>query len=68
MQSDNEIWPVYAILQNNFFYQKIPQKMWPGNWFQAFFSFQKILCIKDSVKISKLIWRNFDRFAITYLI
>ena len=31
MQSGNEIWPVYAILQNNFFYQKIIQKMWPGN-------------------------------------
>ena len=31
MQSGNEIWPVYEILQNNFFYQKILQKMWPGN-------------------------------------
>ena len=31
MQSGNEIWPVYTVLQNDFFYQKIPQKMWPGN-------------------------------------
>ena len=31
MQSGNEIWPVYAVLQNNFFYQKALQKMWPGN-------------------------------------
>ena len=31
MQSDYEIWPVYAVLQNNFFYQKIPRKIWPGN-------------------------------------
>ena len=31
MQSGNQIWPVYAILQNIFFYQKILQKMWPGN-------------------------------------
>ena len=31
MQSGNEIWPVYAILQNNFFYPKILQKMLPGN-------------------------------------
>ena len=32
------------------------------------FSFSRILCEKDSVKVSKLIWANFDRFAITYLI
>ena len=30
MQSDNEIWSVYAILQNSFSYQKILRKMWPG--------------------------------------
>ena len=29
MQSSNEIWSVYALLQNNFFYQKILRKMWP---------------------------------------
>ena len=34
----------------------------------AFFNFQKTLCKKDSVKVSMLIWTNFDRFAITYLI
>ena len=31
MQSGNKIWPVYAILENDFFCQKILQKMWPGN-------------------------------------
>ena len=31
MQSGNEVWPVYAIVQSNFFYQKIIWKMWPGN-------------------------------------
>ena len=31
MQSGNEISPVYAILQDNFFYQKIIRKIWPGN-------------------------------------
>ena len=55
MQSGNEIWPVYAILLNDFFYQKI--MAWPGT------SSSK----KDSVKVSMLIWTNFDRFAITYL-
>ena len=31
MQSRSEIWSVYATLQNNFFYEKILSKMWPGN-------------------------------------
>ena len=34
----------------------------------AFFNFQKTLCKKDSVKVSMVIWTNFDRFDITYLI
>ena len=70
MQPGNETWPVYAILQKVLiinFYQKILQKMWPGNYFQALFNFQRILCKKDSVKVSMLIWTNFYRFAITYL-
>ena len=46
------------------FCEKILPKMWPGNYFQAFSNLQKILCKKDSVKVSKLIWTNFDRFAI----
>ena len=33
MQPGNEIWAVYAILQNNFFYLKILQKIWPGGPF-----------------------------------
>ena len=39
MQSGNEIWQVYAILQNNFFYQKILEKMWTGN--KSFLIFKK---------------------------
>ena len=68
MQSGNEIWSIYAILQNNLFYVKILQNMWPGNKFQALFNFQRILCEEDSVEVSMLIWTNFDRFAITNLI
>ena len=34
---------------------------------RSFFNFQRILCKKDSVEVSMLIWTNFDRFAITYL-
>ena len=35
---------------------------------KVLFNFQRILCEKDSVKVSMLIWTNFDRSAITYLI
>ena len=42
MQSVNEIWPVYVISQNKKFYQKIPQKLRPENYFQALLSLQKI--------------------------
>ena len=32
MQSGKEIWPVYAILQNDFFfYEKILRKLWSEN-------------------------------------
>ena len=58
----------FVILQNNFFYQKNEQKMWPGNKFQVLFNFQRILCKKDSVEVSMLIWTNSDSFAMTYLI
>ena len=43
-------------------------KKWPGNLFQTLFNFQKILIRKDSMEVCKLIWTNFDSFAITYLI
>ena len=68
MQSDNRIWPVYAILQNDFFIKNFYEKYGLETSFQGFFNFQKILCKKDSVSVSKLIWTNFDRFAITYVI
>ena len=42
--------------------------MWPGNKLQALFNFVRILCKKDSVELIMLIWTNFDRFAITYVI
>ena len=31
MQSVNEIWPVYVILQKKEFHQKNLQKLWPEN-------------------------------------
>ena len=42
--------------------------MRPGNYFQALFDFERILCKKDSEKVSMMIWTNFDSFAIIYLI
>ena len=66
-QSGNEIWPVYVILQNENFYQKSLLKMCLANYFQALFNFQRILCKKDPVEVSMLIWTKFDGFAITYL-
>ena len=41
--------------------------MGPGNKFQTFFNFQRILCKKESEEVSVLILTNFDSFAITYL-
>ena len=38
----------YLILQKKNIYQKVLRKMRPGNWFQAFFYFQKILCKNES--------------------
>ena len=31
MQSVDELWPVYVILQKNKFHQKNLQKLWPEN-------------------------------------
>ena len=42
--------------------------MWPRNWFQALFNFQRILCKKESKEVCILIWTDFDSFAITYII
>ena len=41
--------------------------MWPGHQLQALFNFQRILCKKESEEACKLIWTNFDSFAVTYL-
>ena len=41
--------------------------MWPGNYLQVLFSFQRILCKKESEEVRMLILTNFDSFAITYL-
>ena len=41
--------------------------MWPGDWFQALFNSQRILCKKESKEVSMLIWANFNSFAIAYL-
>ena len=39
--------------------------MWPGNWFQALFNFQRSLCKKESEEICMLMWTNFGSFAVT---
>ena len=41
--------------------------MWPGNYFQALFNFQGILCKKESEEVSVLIWTDFESFANAYL-
>ena len=56
-----EIWPIYVMLQNKFFYLKSLRRNYESK------RIQRILCRKDSVEVSMLIWTNFDRFAITYL-
>ena len=40
--------------------------MWPGDKFQAFFNFPRILCKKDSKEVSMLIWTDLESFATTY--
>ena len=67
MQSGNEICPVYVILQNNFFIKKFFKKCGLETSPRPFLIFKKS-CEKDSVKVSMLIWSNFDKFAITCLI
>ena len=42
--------------------------MSPGNYFQALFNFQRILCNKDPEELSLVIWTNYNSFAVTYLI
>ena len=42
--------------------------MWVGNYFQAPFNFQRILCKKEFEEVNMVIWTNFDSFTITYLI
>ena len=46
MQSGNEIWPVYTILQNNFFYQEFYEKCGLETSSRPLFNFQRILCKK----------------------
>ena len=42
MQSVNEIWPVYVILQKKNFHRKFLQKLWPENLFQSLLCLQRI--------------------------
>ena len=67
-QSGNEIWPVYAILQNKNFYQKNLGQIQPRNQFQTLFNFQRILDKGKSEEVCLLIWTNFDSLAAAYLI
>ena len=51
MQSGNEIWPVYAILQNNFFINKFYKKrdLETSSW--------PFLIFKES-SLKKILWRS----------
>ena len=44
--------------------KNVAWKLVPG----PFLIFERILCKKDTVEVSIMIWTNFDNFAITYLI
>ena len=79
MSSNAQAWNTKYILVNNLgskrslvmkFGQFLQYYKINGAWklVQVLSNFQRILCKKDSVEVSMLIWTNFDRFAITYLI
>ena len=51
-----------------FFIEKLYENCGLETSSRPFLIFKGFLCKKDSVEVSMLIWTNFDRFAITYLI
>ena len=51
MQSDNEIWPVYAVLRNNFLLKKFYEKCGLETSSRSFLIFKE-----SSVK--KILWRS----------
>ena len=51
MQSGNEIWPVYAILQNNFFIKKLYEKYGQET------SSRPFLIFKES-SVKKILWMS----------
>ena len=51
MHSGNEIWPVYAVLQNNFFYQKILEKCGLETSYRPFL-------ISKEFSVKKILWRS----------
>ena len=67
-QSDNEIWPVYAILENKFFFVKLYEKYGLKTSSRPFMVFKESSAKKDSVEVTMLFWTNFDSFAVSYLI
>ena len=60
-QLDNEIWPVYVALEDNFFIIKFYGRCGLETSSRPFLIFKEL-----SVKRNLLIWANFDSFAITY--
>ena len=73
VQSENEIWPIYVILQEENFYQKILQKLRPETSFRLFcvckelsttsvrkLNFWSNLLITESEEVHMLILTNFD--------
>ena len=54
------------MLQKKFFFKKLYEKWGLETCFRPFFSFQGILCKKESEVVCMLTWKDFDSFAITY--
>ena len=54
------------MLQKKFFFKKLYEKCGLETCFRPFFSFQGILCKKESEVVCMLTWKDFDSFAITY--
>ena len=65
-QPGNEIWPVYVILQNNFFIEKLYEKCDLETSPRSFLIFKESSVKNNSKEVSMLIWTDFESFAITY--
>ena len=66
-QSGNEIMP-FSVLQKNIYITKFYKKCDLETSSRLFLIFKESSAKKEPEEVSLLIWANFDKFAITYLI